>query len=766
MVVAWRAATPAGTVVRARRYSAADSRWSAAVDAPAPSAQNLLVETDAGGDVVLAWSQLEAIALDGCKDTEIRIAIYSASTDTWRGPMLVKTFTGICASRTFGRLASWRMAIDLPRGVFFTWTEEVVVVSPGYFVTYYPGVARYAIETGMVEEIGLGSESCFHAECQPTADVAADPFGRATTLLTRPGQVSARRYVPSAGAWSTPVALATEEGRAVSPRLGADAAGNVTAIWCRFPIDSNDVLIRAARYDASSDTWGSVATLAFNRGSGCPELSVAPSGNALAVWGSRDDRNNLTRIQAALYAAGSWETARDLTPGDGNAGSPNSASDELGNTTAIWWQQAAGGALIRAARIAAGGVVTPHDIAALDQPTADLAVATANGLVAVTWTHGTGSSASVEIAIWRWTPDAPTVTGVDPSPGAVTVHFTAPAGTPALALSNYAYSLDDGATWTPRDPPSTASPLVVSGMTDSLAYPLRIRGINDAGPGASTVHLLVRSGGGPNGPTGLEVTGVAGDTVTVAWTPPSAGLVPLGYLLEGGVNPGDVLASIPTWGTAPTFTFTAPSGAFYIRLHAVAGALRSPASNEIRIVVNIPAAPSAPTNLLGLVDGGRVALSWINTFEGGPPTSLWLQVSGSVRTALPLPLGEVFTFAPVPQGTYTLSVVAANAAGVSAPSNAVTLTFPNACTDAPGRPVNFQAWKSGSTIGVSWKPAPSGPAVTSYSVIVGGAYTGRFSTGERTLSGTAAPGTYTLSVVATNPCGTSEPAPAQVIVIP
>ena len=60
------------------------------------------------------------------------------------------------------------------------------------------------------------------------------------------------------------------------------------------------------------------------------------------------------------------------------------------------------------------------------------------------------------------------------------------------------------------------------------------------------------------------------------------------------------------------------------------------ASNEIRIFVAVPRPPSAPAQLLAAVNGAEVALSWKNTFEGGPPVGLLL--SGS--TVASLPLGE------------------------------------------------------------------------------------------------------------------------------
>ena len=44
---------------------------------------------------------------------------------------------------------------------------------------------------------------------------------------------------------------------------------------------------------------------------------------------------------------------------------------------------------------------------------------------------------------------------------------------------------------------------------------------------------------------------IAGNVVTLRWTPPATGATPTGYQLEGGVNPGEVLASIPTGSAAP-----------------------------------------------------------------------------------------------------------------------------------------------------------------------------------------------------------------------
>jgi hypothetical protein len=293
------------------------------------------------------------------------------------------------------------------------------------------------------------------------------------------------------------------------------------------------------------------------------------------------------------------------------------------------------------------------------------------------------------------------------------------------------------------------------------------RAVHSGGVGnTATVTLTVGATSTALPPTGLYAASIAGNTVTLRWTPPPGGLPPTDYVLEGGVNPGDVLASIPVGSTSPIYTFVAPTGAFFVRMHTMSGANRSAPSNEIRILVNVPAAPSAPANLLGLVNGSSIALAWRNTFEGGAPGGLVLDVSGALSTSIPLGLTDSFAFNGVPGGAYTLAVRAVNASGSSPPSNAITLTFPGVCSGAPLTPAGFLAYRQGNTIFVTWDPATSGPAPTSYSLNVSGAFAGTFGTAGRNLSGTVGPGSYQLNVAAVNACGSSAVTSTQTVVIP
>lgn len=299
---------------------------------------------------------------------------------------------------------------------------------------------------------------------------------------------------------------------------------------------------------------------------------------------------------------------------------------------------------------------------------------------------------------------------------------------------------------------------------DSFTY----RAVNVNGPSANiaTVVITVEAPPGPQPPFGLVVDSVVGQLVTVRFTAPVLGPDPTGFVVKGGVLPGQVLAALPTGNTAPIFTFMAPTGSFFIRVHTLTNAGESEASNEVLLHVGVPVPPSAPATLTGLVNGSSVALAWKNTFAGGPPSNIILDVTGSVTTSLSLGLVENFTVPAVPGGTYTLRVRAANAGGSSAPSNAVTLTFPQACLGAPEIPENFLGYRVGNTLVVIWDPPESGPAPTQYVIHVTGAFVGAFATSGRSANGAVGPGTYGLSVSARNPCGSSPVTPEQMVTIP
>ena len=346
---------------------------------------------------------------------------------------------------------------------------------------------------------------------------------------------------------------------------------------------------------------------------------------------------------------------------------------------------------------------------------------------------------------------APGVLANDTSPGGSTLTATLSVPPQHGSLN---LAANGGFTYTP-----------VNGYTgtDTFSYfPVNANGVGSL----TTVYLQVNAVATAQPAAGLFVASIAGNTVHLQWTPPAFGPAPTGYILDGGLTPGGTIASIPTGSANPVFSVVAPSGSFYLRVRTVAGAQVSGPSNEILAHVNVPVPPSAPAGLLGTASGQSLALAWKNTYAGGAPTGLVLDVSGSLTTSLPLAVSDVFTFQGVPSGQYTFRVRATNAAGTSGPSNAVTLSFPQACSGAPQPPANLLAYAQGTTLFLSWTPASTGGAPTNYTIDVTGAATLTLPVGAaRAVSGGVGPGAYTLRVSASNACGTSGlSAPATVIV--
>jgi probable HAF family extracellular repeat protein len=298
---------------------------------------------------------------------------------------------------------------------------------------------------------------------------------------------------------------------------------------------------------------------------------------------------------------------------------------------------------------------------------------------------------------------------------------------------------------------------------DAFTY----RAINITGTSnLATVSLTVGQPPNVQPPTKLYTHSVAGSVVTLRWVPPAAGPRPTGYAIEGGVQPDEVLAVLPTGSSSPIHAFVAPSGSFYVRVRALAGPDRSAPSNEIRVHVGVPAPPSAPAALASVVDGSTVNLAWRNTFEGGAATGVVLEArAGPAVSYIPLGLIDTFGAAGVPAGSYTLRVWAINAGGVSGPSNQIAVTVPGACSGPPGAPVSFLAYALGRTLFILWDMPTPGPAATGYEVIASGAVSGRFALPTRAVSGTVGPGTYDLSVVASNTCGSGPATPVQTVTV-
>jgi hypothetical protein len=569
IVAVWTVNADGGAFLQARRYARAAAAWSAPVDISGPSAfdsTGAKVIMDAAGNATVAW-------LAG----GVRLARYVVATDTWSAPVEIAD-QGPCSSEAL------RGVTDLAGGVFLTWRSACRFFPSSAFGSHIHA-ARYDPATGTVVGATL-TPALIPGFVTP--DLVADATGNATVVWPERGVevvIKAAQYSAAAGTWGGATTLVASPGGATAEglRAGIDGRGNVIVLWY---VATEGVTppgaynaVRATRYDQATRQWSPVSELTTSAELLTQTvLAVDTAGNALAAWTRRE--NAIPRVQAALYdvGTGSWSPVVDLSAPDVPTHTPRAVVDGFGSLTLVWQQLD----LIHAARRSAGGVISTTTLTRDDDPIVAVAAGVA-GHVAVLWRGGaTIDTRSMNVVEWRATPTPPRIDVITPGDGRLTVRVTPPVSDePAFAARSYDYSVDDGATWTRDGSGLLVSPVRITGLTNGVAYPVRVRALNHAGAGAPSPAVPAVPQPAPAAPTALTVVAQSGRVVTLQWTPGLGAMPAAGYVVEGGELPGQVQATLPVTSGLPTLTFEAPPGAYYLRVHAVAGAAWSASSNEI-----------------------------------------------------------------------------------------------------------------------------------------------------------------------------------------
>ena len=117
-------------------------------------------------------------------------------------------------------------------------------------------------------------------------------------------------------------------------------------------------------------------------------------------------------------------------------------------------------------------------------------------------------------------PSAPTGIAITPTTGSLSVRFTAgAAGT--SPINSYKYSVNGGTTWATRQTGTTASPIVITGLTTGSTYLVSLRAVSVVGDGIASTPVSATipvAATVPTAPTIGTATANAGRTATVRWT--------------------------------------------------------------------------------------------------------------------------------------------------------------------------------------------------------------------------------------------------------
>lgn len=243
------------------------------------------------------------------------------------------------------------------------------------------------------------------------------------------------------------------------------------------------------------------------------------------------------------------------------------------------------------------------------------------------------------------------------------------------------------------------------------------------------VHL-VESGGTveyfaalPGNPPGAPVlaSSVNGNRVTLSWTPdPSAGS-PSSYTVLAGSAPGAANLGVLPVGSARSFSVDVANGRYYATVVARNAFGPGPPSNEVVVQVGPPPCtlpPDTPGPLSYTRAGFGVTVSW----GASATASSYLLEAGASTGATNVgtfPLGPGTSVSvSAPAGVYFVRLRAANACGVSAPSNEVVVAVDGA-VPLPAAPTGLAALVSGNAVGLSWTPPTSGGTPLGYQLEAG-----------------------------------------------
>jgi hypothetical protein len=303
-------------------------------------------------------------------------------------------------------------------------------------------------------------------------------------------------------------------------------------------------------------------------------------------------------------------------------------------------------------------------------------------------------------------PGTPMVTGVTSGDAQVSVAFTPPASTGGTAIIGYS------ATCGTVTVTGTASPIVVSPLTNGVAVTCTVKATNSVGTGlASMPSNNVTPLGPPGAPTIGAVTAGNGQ-VSVAFTAPASngGSAIIGYsatcgsvTVSGATSP--IVVSPLTNGTAVTCTVKA--------INVIGPSVASAASASVT-----PATiPGAPT--IGAVAAGNAQVSVAFTApasNGGSAITDYSATCGSVTVN---GATSPIVVSPLTNGTaVTCTVKANNAVGPSGASGASTSVTP---ATVPSAPTIGAVTAGNGQVSVTFTASASngGSAITGYSATCG-----------------------------------------------
>ncbi|MFZ4457084.1 MAG: fibronectin type III domain-containing protein [Bacteroidales bacterium] len=280
--------------------------------------------------------------------------------------------------------------------------------------------------------------------------------------------------------------------------------------------------------------------------------------------------------------------------------------------------------------------------------------------------NATGVGAASTALTVTTLPVAPTALVATPSINSVSIAFTKPAGT----ITNYQYSIDNGATFTAFLPVDNATPVVINGLTGGTTYQVQLRAVNASGAGtaSATVSFTTLLAA----PTNVVAT-PSFNTISLAFTPPAGTITDYYYSLDNGANYKSAASPV----TSSPFLIVAllTNTTYQVLLKAVNSA---GVAGTATTMITIKTLPSAPTILTSTPGDGSASIAFTPPTGTAAITNYQYSIdNGATFTALsPADNTSPVVIPGLSSGaTYPVQLKAVNSSGAGVASATVYATY-------------------------------------------------------------------------------------------
>jgi titin len=293
------------------------------------------------------------------------------------------------------------------------------------------------------------------------------------------------------------------------------------------------------------------------------------------------------------------------------------------------------------------------------------------------------------------TSSAPQIISAVSGNGEVTITFniSSDGGSP---ITNYEYSIDNGATFTPFSPAQTTSPVTITGLTNGTTYQIVLRTLNANGTGTASTAVSVTPSTTPSQPTGLAGTS-GNQQATISFTAGFNGGSPITNY-QYSINNGATFTAFSPAQTTSTVTITGLTNGTSYQILLKAVNVKGAGTASAAVSVTPSTTPSQPTGLTGTAGNQQATISFTAGSTGGSPITNYEYSTnnGVTFTAFsPVQTTSPVTITGLTNGTtYAIVLRALNANGSGIPSAAVSVTpstTPSQPTGVVGTAGNQQA---------------------------------------------------------------------------